>query len=616
MFNDITILRMAGGIARRLGTPPPGTNNRLRAAQVEALFQTVFFGAFGAVGGAVILAASLVHLGELNWIVGVAWAGDIGVGACGHILLRFAYRRAKPAEDHWRPWGIAFTAISLYQGMGWGWAATSLVSHDHFDLEMLLVVVTQTIAAGAVPAYGSYLPAFLALYLPSTVPSLLWSFTAGQFIPAANVMFGLTLLYIPAMGLLGVRANRSFKELVELRIRADGLAKDLHEQKDVAERANLAKSTFLAAASHDLRQPVHALGLFVGALRGVALPPEGSRLVEQIDTSVVAMDGLFSALLDISRLDAGIVEVHRQSFAIQPLLERICRDYAGEAEAKSISIVQHPCTATVFTDPVLMERILRNLVSNAIRYTDRGRVVVGGRRSGGRIRIQILDTGRGIPLAQQERVFEEYFQLGNPERDRTKGLGLGLAIVRRLTRLLDCELTLRSELGRGSSFSVDAPLASGGVDYAEPPEENFATMPAPGLVLVIDDEAAIRDAMSSLLKGWGYEVVTAGSGDDMLAELAHSMHRPTLIICDYRLRAGEIGIEVIERLRSEYNDAIPAMLITGDTARDRLAEAQASGLLLLHKPVSNSKLRAAIANLIAASGADDGAEEVQISSVK
>ncbi len=357
-----------------------------------------------------------------------------------------------------------------------------------------------------------------------------------------------------------------------------------------------------------MRQPVHALGLFVGALRSVNLPPEGQRLLEQIEASADAMGGLFNALLDISRLDAGAVEVSRRPFAVGILLDRVCRDHVDEAKAKGVSLALKRCALILDSDPVLVERIVRNLVSNAVRYTDRGRIVVGCRRRGAVASIQVWDTGRGIPQDQQDRVFQEYYQLGNPERDRTKGLGLGLAIVRRLTDLLDCRLTLCSRPGHGSCFEVAIPLSARPPRLVESEPKELSGALVQGLIVVIDDELAIREAMSSLLTEWGYDVVTAGSGDEAMQRLATCPVRPDLVICDYRLRDGENGVAVIERLRAEYNERIPAMLISGDTAPDRLADAQASGLLLLHKPVSNSRLRAAIVNLIATAKTDEGIE--------
>jgi CheY-like chemotaxis protein len=266
----------------------------------------------------------------------------------------------------------------------------------------------------------------------------------------------------------------------------------------------------------------------------------------------------------------------------------------------------------VFSDPVLIERIVRNLISNAVRHTLSGRIVVGCRRRGDRIRVEVWDTGPGIPLQERERIFEEYFQLKNPERDRTMGLGLGLAIVRRLAILLHCPVRLRSQFGRGSCFSVEIPRATAITRSETRSAVDAPAEATPGLIVVVDDEVAIREAMRDLLTSWGYAVLTAGSGAEMIAQIARSPVRPELIICDYRLRGPENGIDVVRQLRSESGGLIPAMLVTGDTASGRLVEAQASGLLLLHKPVPKGKLRAAIANLIARSSLSDTTDKPSI----
>lgn len=589
--------------AAQTGGKPGARHERLAtyrdqvgAEQVAALFRVVATGVIGAAGGAAILAGSLLWLGRADSGVGFSWAGFIAACAVAHIWLRRRYQRARPQAEDWRRWAFRFTAISLAEGMGWG--AATLLPGSRADLEaaFLVLLVAFGISAGAVPAFGPFLPAFFCLFLPATLPFVIVNL--GTTEPILQVALVLMVVFIGGVGLLGVAANRSFIELVSLRIRTEQMAGELRRQKEIAEQASLDKSTFLAAASHDLRQPIHALGLFVGALRGIVMSPEGRRLVEQIEASIAAMDGLFSGLLDISRLDAGIVEVHRRPFAIAALLDRICRDHVEEADTKGLSLVWKPCRAIVDTDPVLAERILRNLVSNAVLHTREGRIVVGCRRRGPSLAVQVWDTGPGIPPDQQERVFQEYYQLGNAERDRSRGLGLGLAIVRRLTQLLDCALTLRSVPGRGSCFEVAIPLATGSEMMDEPAATGDAGAFATGLVVVIDDEMAVREAMSSLLESWGHQVIAAGSGDEIIERLSICLVRPHLIISDYRLREGETGIEVIDRLQAEYNEPIPAMLVTGDTAPDRLVEAQASGLLLLHKPVSNSRLRAAIANLV------------------
>lgn len=578
------------------------TQTRIAIEQVEALFGAVTVSVCGAAIAAIILAATLFHFGAVDAETALAWASYIIACAAGHILLCRAYRRSRPVGDRWRAWARWFTVISFAEGLGWGWAPIWLTAAGHSNARHLVLLIVGGVCAGAIAGFSSYLTAFFAVFLPAVSGALIAGLISVD--PVQQAAFPLMLVFAGVMGPLGVRANRSFKQLVGLRIQTERLVEDLRKQKEIAEAANLAKSSFLAAASHDLRQPVHALGLLAGALRGVAMPAEGTLLLDQIEASTNAMDGLFTALLDISRLDAGAVEVHRRPFSVGPLLDRICRDHADEARAKSVSLVLKRSTVVIDSDPVLVERILRNLISNALRYTDRGRIVVGCRRRSATVSIQVWDTGRGIPLDQQDRVFQEYYQLGNSERDRTKGLGLGLAIVRRLTDLLGCRLTLRSEPGVGSCFEVSIPISTIAARTADPEPEEWSGAQARGLIVVIDDERAIREAMSSLLIGWGHEVVTAGSGDEAMRRLSTCPVRPNLVICDYRLREGENGIAVIERLRSDYNETIPAMLITGDAAPERLAKAQASGLLLLHKPVSNSKLRAAIVHLMASTETD------------
>ncbi|MEO8813372.1 MAG: hybrid sensor histidine kinase/response regulator [Caulobacteraceae bacterium] len=573
--------------------PRAPIDGRLAPEQVAALFNNVTLGVLGAAAGAIVLAASLIHLGVLSLIRGAAWAGYVAACAGAHLLLRQAWLRATDADARWRRWGALFTAVSLAEGLGWGWATIFLVGFGRFDIEMLVLVVCFAIASGAIAAFSFYLPAFCVLFFPTTVPYLVWNAAAAS--PLRQSSAALMLVFVLAMGALGFMANRTFRELVGLRLTTHALAEDLRRQKEIAEEANLAKSRFLAAASHDLRQPVHALSLFVGALRECSLPIAAADIAARMEASVAAMDAMFGALLDISRLDAGVVEVHPVTFDLQAMLERLCGEYAHEADAKGVVLTCRPARAMAHTDPVLAERIVRNLVGNAVRHTRAGRVLVAC-RGRATARVEVWDTGPGIPADQRERVFEEYFQLENPQRDRAGGLGLGLAIVRRLADLLACPVAVRSWPGRGSCFSIDFPRA--GAALATRREAPLEGVAARGLIAVIDDEPAIVAAMRALLTGWGHEVVAAGSGAEMAAALSAAGATPDLIVCDLRLPGEENGIAVIERLRATCGATIPAMLMTGDTAPERLLEAKASGLALLHKPLSPAKLRAAIGNLI------------------
>jgi CheY-like chemotaxis protein/anti-sigma regulatory factor (Ser/Thr protein kinase) len=264
-----------------------------------------------------------------------------------------------------------------------------------------------------------------------------------------------------------------------------------------------------------------------------------------------------------------------------------------------------PCGALVRSDPTLLEEIVGNFVSNAVSYTREGRIVVGCRRARGMLRIEVWDTGPGIPRDRQEDVFRDFVQLGNPERDRRQGLGLGLSIVQRLSRLLDHPIELRSVPGRGSVFRVAVPI--GIPEEAEAPAEVEAPILEPfdgRLIVVVDDDAAVVTAMETLLAQWGCEVASADSGARILGKLATATRRPDLILCDYRLRGGENGAQVIADIRAEFNEDIAAALITGDTDPERLKEARASGLPLLHKPVKAPRLRALMARLLGRSAAE------------
>ncbi|MDR3439988.1 hybrid sensor histidine kinase/response regulator [Telmatospirillum sp.] len=573
------------------------SRERIAAEQIEIMFRFVTVAVLAAALFAVMLALIIAHLGYLNPMVGFCWVGYIVACACSHIVLFYFYRRSESARARWRYWAALFTIISLAEGCGWGWASINLATGGGFEIASLMVLAAGGVAAGSIPAFNPFLPTLFTFVLTSTLPYTFVSLASADKVQQATSP--MVLLYIGVLCCLGILANSALRQSIGLRIKTEQMATELMRQKEIAEQANRAKSNFLAAASHDLRQPVHALGLFVGALSLVPMPLEGQRLVERIDESTNALDNLFAALIDISRLDAGVVAANCRPFAIGPVLDRVCRDFAGEATNKGLILSCMPCRAIVESDPTLVERIARNLVSNAVRYTDRGRIVVGCRRRGSHIAMQVWDTGRGIPPHEQSHIFQEYYQIGNPERDREKGLGLGLAIVRRLADLLACKLVLQSKSGHGSCFEVSLARSTRAATSLMVPAVETSILSSTGFVVVVDDERAIREGMSSLLTGWGYDVLTAASADEAIKALAARMERPDLLICDLRLR-GENGIEVIEILRAEYNEQIPAMLITGDTGADQLIDAHASGFVLLHKPVPNGKMRAVITRLISA----------------
>jgi signal transduction histidine kinase/CheY-like chemotaxis protein len=565
-------------------------SDREQAERIRALYGNVPAGVSVMLLGVVSVSGGVVYLAPDRLPQLRIWIGASLAIAALQLGLWLWRRRAWTSGSDWRRWRDRLALACLADGARWGWATLGIAPLGAADLQVWVCMIVGGATCASVASWGNYTRVYYAMLFPAMVPYVLWAATVPD--PRYRGVAVLGSILTVAMAWLSRRQSRAFAEAVRLRFENQDLAERLREQKELAEQANLAKTQFLAAASHDLRQPVHALGMFVAALRRSRMDAAGGRLTRQIAETVEAMDGLFESLLDISQLDAGMVRPEARAFASGPLIARICREQAPQLRDRPVRLRWVDCAAVVETDPVLLERMLRNLIGNAVRHTREGRVLVGARRRGRRLVVEVWDTGPGIPAAQHAQVFQEYFQLGNPERDRTKGLGLGLAITRRLARLLDCPLDLRSAPGQGSMFSVSIPRAARAAAAAEPAE---AAAPQAGLVFVVDDEALVQESTARLLETWGYAVVTGGSADELLSRAAG--RTPDLVICDWRLRGEETAPAVIERIRRACGVEAPALLITGDTAPDRLRAAHETGLALLHKPVAPARLRAAVGNL-------------------
>ncbi|MES2356499.1 MAG: hybrid sensor histidine kinase/response regulator [Pseudomonadota bacterium] len=376
--------------------------------------------------------------------------------------------------------------------------------------------------------------------------------------------------------------------------------------REDAELANRSKSRFLAAASHDLRQPMHALNLYLGTLSGFDLPERARAIFGNALQCANMMEKLFNALLEMSRLDSSTVTPEVVEFPISSILDRIRVQFEPEAKAKGLGFEVIHSAAVVHSDPALIERIMSNFVTNAIRYTKQGKILVGCRRKGTQIRLGVYDTGPGIPADAHRIIFEEFYQIDNPERDRGKGLGLGLAIVERLARLLSVPITLISKHQCGSMFAIDIRLAIADsrvatlkrVSVVEKIGKNSYEHLTDKLVVVIDDEAMILDASRTLLEQWGCIVVTAASKDDAIQKLAMQSRAPDVLICDYRLRGEENGVDAIAALRDEFNQDVPALLITGDSWPERIQEVLTSSLPVLYKPLQKEDLLKALSALI------------------
>lgn len=362
-------------------------------------------------------------------------------------------------------------------------------------------------------------------------------------------------------------------------------ALELASQVQEEQRSELTR--FLAVASHDLRQPMHTLNIYLGALTGYDLPAEALPALENACNCARIMDNMFLALLDLSRLDAQVVKPYIEAFPMAPLLTRLSIEFAPQAEAKGLEFQIVSSQAWVESDIAMVEQILSNLIANAVRYTEKGRITISCCERDAKVRVAVNDTGIGISTQQQKMIFDEFFQLGNPARDVTRGLGLGLAIVKRLSDLLTIPISVDSTVDHGSTFSILLNRAAPRPVEAPSPRLQFIT---PGAlngktIVVADDEKGIRDAMRILLEQWGCTVVTAKSSSDAIITLTALNLCPDVLICDYRIGVNETGMEVIEKLRSEFNRDISAILVTGDTGLDLIQAALPDGVIILHKPL-------------------------------
>jgi len=365
--------------------------------------------------------------------------------------------------------------------------------------------------------------------------------------------------------------------------------------KAEAERANIAKSKFLAAASHDLRQPLQSLTALLRVIEAqIANRQAPNRALKKAQDAVNSLNGLLRGILDIARLDAGVVEPVKSSVDLREMLTRLADEYGARAAETGLALRFAPRALRIHTDPTLLERIVRNLIENALRYTRSGGVLIGLRRRGAHVRLDVIDTGVGIPADKQGEIFQEFHQLNNPGRDASLGLGLGLAIVARLARLLDVEVAVSSRLGRGTRFSLLLPLER---TPPAPVEARRAVVGSGGRILVIDDDEAVRDAHETLLECMGYEVRSADTGERALTLAEREQWRFDAILADYRLGAGLTGTETATEISRRAGFAIPTVILTGDTAVEPILEVAATDFVMLHKPADPDELLEILASL-------------------
>ena len=551
-------------------------------------------GSLGAV--VVISAAEFAHSPHAGLQV---WAGLMSA----ILLAQLVFPRLLAGADDAR-FLKSYVGLGIALGLGWA-SCVLLVRPDDFSYEAFVVLALCVVCtAGSV--FNSHHPAVLLGFQIASLGSLSLIYATRGGTINWSIAAGFAILMWTLIG-YGRAFHRGLVRVIELGDENAHLVAALTTKTQALEQANAVKTRFLASASHDLRQPLHAMSLLIGVLGHRARGQGLDDVVERIGRSAEEMESLLKAILDISRLDAGIELACIETLSVDDLLGRIERHYTPTAQAQALRLRVRPSRAWIRSDETMLARVLDNLVGNALRYTRRGGVLVAARMRPEAVVFEVRDTGVGIAADRLDEIFEEFVQLHNPERDRAKGLGLGLSIVRRTARLLGHRIEVASTPGRGSVFRLTVPRAA-------PPASAAIAAPTAaeidlrGLaVLVIDDEAPIRQALAELLQAWGCgDCVVAADAEEALALLAQRALAPDAIVCDYRLAQGN-GVDVVARLREALGANVPALIVTGDISAERLVDIARSELPVMHKPVNPARLREWLGELATAgSGAVPG----------
>jgi len=455
----------------------------------------------------------------------------------------------------------------------------------------LLLGIACSIVAGSVISTSVYMP----FYYYATIP-LVSAVTVIQLLSGAVDYFvasGLVIVFFIMSTILAEKMSQQLGESLRLRFEKDDLLKQLEEKKSLAERTNINKSKFLATAIHDLRQPLHALGFFIDTIKSD--PINNHHLFRNVDASIVNLDHLFDALLNISKLEAGVISVHKRDILSQRFLQGIADEFRPECAEKQLTLKLDNEVEALFTDPDLLKRIIGNLLSNAVRYTSQGSVCLELKRHKTQPEVALLaiaDTGLGIPEGEAEAIFTEFYQLNNPAQAKRQGLGLGLAIVKQLNQLLGYEIKLWSQPGLGSRFGIKIPMGQADAAMRDEPQASVSHLKLQGRdILVLDDDPDILDAMNAWLSNWGCKPQCFATIEQTLNFIKNNHWRPELIISDFQLGPGQNGVEAIDKIRGLCQTNIPAIIISGNTAADFWQQISQQGYPLLQKPLKPAELR-------------------------
>ncbi len=569
---------------RDSGPDVQALDDRVEGEQVDAHYAQIPAMAIAPVGGG-LFAAWVLWDAVNNRYLAIGMGIVIGLSAL-RLGLYAHYARLAPKQRRAPAWRAIAVGASLVSGCVWGSAAPFLYPPQQQEYAVFLVILLTLLPIVPVAALAAYMPAFYAYYFPCLAPLVV--VLVQRPTRAEHFAALLLLLMMLAMLAFARRYSASLAEAIRLRLA-------LAAKSEALAAANEQKTRLIAAASHDLRQPVHAMGLFLETLR----ERDDDRIaqaVSRLDASQKSLRGMLGNMLDISRLDVGQVEPRFQSVALGELMRRLREEFAPQAAHKGLALRCRPLDVAVWSDPVLLERIVRNLLSNAINYTARGGILLACRRRAGGVMLQVVDTGVGIAAEQIDAVFDAFGRPAAAVRSSAQGLGLGLAIVKQTAELLRHRLQLRSVPGRGSAFSLGMALATAAAAPASR-SDRLPPMPA-GTVMIVDDDENVREATALLLGQWGLQCRGFASVAQAVARLERGERVPDLLLLDYRSVPGESTPVGVDAIRQRSGREVPVILITGDTAPSRIREAYEAGFFLLHKPVDPGRLRACVAELL------------------
>ncbi len=579
---------------------PIGIDERVHRAQVAALFRNLAPSTLADVA----IAWSMVALywWQLREPGVLVWWGLHILQTLRYPLLGRWHRDPQAAERS-AHWARVHVREHAFYSLTWGLAPWCFLPAGNQPLTALLMLVILGICSAGVPAMATRWASVIAFTVPMVLglgSALVWR--GGDTLHL--FLAGCCVVYLGATLLFARNLHRLLTKALRTRFEKEALAEQLAEQMAITRRASEEKTRFFAAASHDLRQPLHAIALFGAVIERELQGRPALAHAQRLMGAVRALGTSLDTMLDVSRLDAGVIEPERRAVALATVFTALLPLFATRAEEAGLQLRIRATPLWVHTDPQLLQRLLANLVENAIKYTPQGGVLVLARARGPQVWVEVIDTGVGIAPEHAERVFDEFYQVDNPGRDRSRGLGMGLAIVRRLAALLGHTIALHSQVGRGSRFRLVLPAAAPPPASATtpPPPEAVETPHLPRRVLLIDDEADIAHAAVALLGGWGIALTAVDNearADEALARAARSGEPFDALLCDYRLADGADGLLAAQRLRARHAPHLPLLLITGETAPERLQRVRDAGVPVLYKPVDPVALRRALGALVA-----------------